>query len=87
MINKTIQAIWYDGLYIFRGRTICSQIVFDKIQSDEIVYDIRKIYKEKLKTECGKRQMTILLNPENRLCSPEVYDMAFDYFIQYKEKY
>lgn len=84
MICNTIQTIFHNGIYIFRNRTFCGVVVFDQIK-DRAQYDIKHITDEKLSTPYGKQCMEILNMPFH--CTAQEYSDAFDYFMQYKDKY
>jgi hypothetical protein len=51
----------------------------------QINYDIKHITDEKLTTSYGKQCMEILNMPFH--CTAQEYSDAFDYFMQYKDKY
>lgn len=84
MIYNTIQTIYYNGIYFFRNRTFCGVVEFDRIK-DRANYNIKHITDEKLTTTYGKQCMEILNMPFH--CTAQEYSDAFDYFIQYKDKY
>ena len=85
MITNTIQTILYKDVYIFRNRVNCSEDAINKIYKDKNKFDIKKLSEEQITTETARNKITILLSPERS--NPRSYDIAFDYFVQYKEKY
>lgn len=85
MILNKIQTIHYKDVYIFRNRVNCSESAINKIYKDDSKFDVKNLSEEQITTETARNKIAILLSPNRS--NPRSYDIAFDYFVQHKEKY